>query len=91
MRVEDLLRGVIIQSGNDASIALAQGIAGSEPVARKTARLASISSSPIVTRRSPDTIAVVFRDDGEDYRHYTRGNWAGIVGVMRADVQALAR
>ena len=28
--VEDLLRGVIIQSGNDACIALAQGIAGSE-------------------------------------------------------------
>ncbi len=30
VRVEDLLRGVIIQSGNDASIALAEGIAGSE-------------------------------------------------------------
>jgi D-alanyl-D-alanine carboxypeptidase (penicillin-binding protein 5/6) len=28
--VEDLLRGVIIQSGNDACIALAEGIAGSE-------------------------------------------------------------
>jgi D-alanyl-D-alanine carboxypeptidase (penicillin-binding protein 5/6) len=31
VRVEDLLRGMIIQSANDASIALAQGIAGSEP------------------------------------------------------------
>ncbi len=31
VRVEDLLRGVIIQSANDACIALAQGIAGSEP------------------------------------------------------------
>jgi D-alanyl-D-alanine carboxypeptidase (penicillin-binding protein 5/6) len=30
VRVEDLLRGVIIQSGNDASIALAEGIAGNE-------------------------------------------------------------
>jgi D-alanyl-D-alanine carboxypeptidase (penicillin-binding protein 5/6) len=30
VRVEDLLRSVIIQSGNDASIALAEGIAGSE-------------------------------------------------------------
>ncbi len=30
VRVEDLIRGVIIQSGNDASIALAEGIAGSE-------------------------------------------------------------
>lgn len=28
--VEDLIRGVIIQSGNDASIALAEGIAGTE-------------------------------------------------------------
>ena len=30
IRVEDLLRSVIIQSGNDASIVLAEGIAGSE-------------------------------------------------------------
>jgi D-alanyl-D-alanine carboxypeptidase (penicillin-binding protein 5/6) len=30
VRVEDLLRSVIIQSGNDASIALAEGIAGNE-------------------------------------------------------------
>ncbi len=30
VKVEDLLRGVIIQSGNDASIALAEHIAGSE-------------------------------------------------------------
>ena len=30
IRVEDLLRGVIVQSGNDACIVLAEGIAGSE-------------------------------------------------------------
>jgi D-alanyl-D-alanine carboxypeptidase (penicillin-binding protein 5/6) len=30
VRVEDLLRGLIIQSGNDAAIALAEGIAGNE-------------------------------------------------------------
>ena len=30
IRIEDLLRGVIIQSGNDASIVLAEGISGSE-------------------------------------------------------------
>ncbi len=30
IRVEDLLRSVIVQSGNDASIALAEGIAGTE-------------------------------------------------------------
>ena len=30
VRVEDLLRGVIVQSGNDAAIVLAEGLAGSE-------------------------------------------------------------
>lgn len=30
VRVEDLIRGVIIQSGNDAVVALAEGLAGSE-------------------------------------------------------------
>jgi D-alanyl-D-alanine carboxypeptidase (penicillin-binding protein 5/6) len=32
VRVEDLLRGIIIQSGNDASVALAEAIGGSEEV-----------------------------------------------------------
>ncbi len=32
VRLEDLLRGVIIQSGNDASVALAEHVAGSEDV-----------------------------------------------------------
>ncbi|HMB78142.1 MAG TPA: D-alanyl-D-alanine carboxypeptidase family protein [Kiloniellaceae bacterium] len=31
IRVEDLLRGVVIQSGNDACVVLAEGLAGSEP------------------------------------------------------------
>ena len=30
VRVEDLLRGIVIQSGNDACIAIAEGLAGSE-------------------------------------------------------------
>ena len=30
VRVEDLLKGAVVQSGNDASLALAEGIAGSE-------------------------------------------------------------
>ena len=30
VRIEDLLRGLIVQSGNDAAIALAEGIAGTE-------------------------------------------------------------
>jgi len=31
VQLRDLLRGLIVQSGNDASIAIAEGIAGSEP------------------------------------------------------------
>ena len=30
VKVEDLLRGMIIQSGNDACVVLAEGLAGSE-------------------------------------------------------------
>ena len=30
VRVEDLMRGVIVQSGNDAAVAIAEGLAGSE-------------------------------------------------------------
>ena len=30
VRVEDLLRGIIVQSGNDASIVIAEGLAGTE-------------------------------------------------------------
>ena len=30
VRLEDLIRGVIIQSGNDAAMAIAEGMAGSE-------------------------------------------------------------
>lgn len=31
--------------------------------------------------------SVLFRDDGEDYDHYTRGTWSGIVSRMRLDMQ----
>lgn len=34
---------------------------------------------------------VSFRDDGEDYDHFTSGNWGGIVSVMRAAVAVNAR
>ena len=30
VRIEDLLRGIIVQSGNDACIVIAEGLAGSE-------------------------------------------------------------
>ncbi len=32
VKVEDLIRGVIIQSGNDASVALAEAVAGNEEI-----------------------------------------------------------
>jgi hypothetical protein len=35
--------------------------------------------------------SVAFRDDGEDYDHYTDGSWGGIVSVMRAAVAVNAR
>jgi hypothetical protein len=35
--------------------------------------------------------SVVFRDDGEDYGHYTERNWGGITSPMRRDMEALAR
>ena len=35
--------------------------------------------------------AVAFRDDGEDYGHYTNGNWGGIVSVVRSAMAASAR
>jgi hypothetical protein len=35
--------------------------------------------------------SVVFRDDGEDYRHYTDRNWGGITSLVRRDMEALAR
>jgi hypothetical protein len=34
---------------------------------------------------------VMFRDDGEDYKHYVSGNWQGIAGRLRIDVQTHAR
>lgn len=35
--------------------------------------------------------SVVFRDDGEDYGHYTGRNWAGITSLVRRDMEATAR
>ena len=35
VRVDELIKGIIIQSGNDAAIAVAEGIAGSEPAFAK--------------------------------------------------------
>ncbi len=34
--------------------------------------------------------SVAFRDDAEAYNHYAKGNWAGIVGVVRAAMASSA-
>ena len=52
IRVEDLIRSVIIQSGNDAAIALAEGIGGTEQtfsrIANQLAKQIGLSSSHFV-------------------------------------------
>jgi hypothetical protein len=35
--------------------------------------------------------SVKFRDDGENVNHYNQGNWAGIVGKVRADMELNAK
>ncbi len=52
--VADLLRGMIIQSGNDAAIALAEGVAGSEPafVERMNARARELGLKGLQFRNS---------------------------------------
>jgi hypothetical protein len=35
--------------------------------------------------------SVAFRDNGEQFNHYTNGNWAGIVSKIRADMAANAQ
>ena len=34
---------------------------------------------------------VSFRDDGENYNHYTNGNWGGTVGLVRQDMVTYAQ
>jgi hypothetical protein len=34
---------------------------------------------------------VLFRDDGETYTHYLKGNWGGITSVMRSTMEAYAK
>jgi hypothetical protein len=38
-----------------------------------------------------DHHSVAFRDDGEDYGHYTKGNWDGVVSVVRSAMESYAR
>ncbi|AIL13047.1 hypothetical protein IM40_05250 [Candidatus Paracaedimonas acanthamoebae] len=59
VRVEDLIRGVIVQSGNDASIVLAEGIAGSEEafstqMTHKARELGALNSNFVNATGWPD-------------------------------------
>lgn len=60
VKIEDLLRGIIVQSGNDASIVMAEGISGSEEAfaERMTERAREIGLENTVFRNAtgwPDT------------------------------------
>ena len=76
--VEDLLRGVIVQSGNDSSIILAEGIAGNEPefAAKMTKRARELGLTQSVFTNSnglPDPgLKVTARELGRLAQHIIR-------------------
>jgi D-alanyl-D-alanine carboxypeptidase (penicillin-binding protein 5/6) len=86
VRVEDLLRGLIVQSGNDAAIVLAEGMAGSEEafadrMNKRAAELGLAHSSFVdpwgrddpnqkVTARDMARLAADIIRDYPDYYHY---------------------
>jgi D-alanyl-D-alanine carboxypeptidase (penicillin-binding protein 5/6) len=86
IRVEDLLRGLIVQSGNDASIVLAEGISGSEEafaqamteraqkigMYKSTFRNASgwPDAEHLTTAHDLATLVVATLRDFPDYYHY---------------------
>ena len=85
-RVEDLLRGVIVQSGNDACIVLAEGLSGTEEafaeeMARKAREIGLTGSSfanatgwpdpnQRMTARDLATLAKRIIEDFPEYYHY---------------------
>ena len=85
-RIEDLLRGVIVQSGNDACIVLAEGLAGSEEafaeeMTRRAREIGLIGSSfanatgwpdpnQRMTARDLATLAQRLITDFPEYYHY---------------------
>jgi D-alanyl-D-alanine carboxypeptidase (penicillin-binding protein 5/6) len=83
VRVEDLLRGVIVQSGNDASIVLAEGVGGTEEafaeeMTRKARELGMTGSSFANATGWPDPnqrmtardLAILVRRTIEDFPEY---------------------
>jgi hypothetical protein len=35
--------------------------------------------------------SVAFRDDAQQYNHYANGNWAGVISLVRADMELNAK
>ena len=86
VRVEDLIRGVIVQSGNDACIVIAEGLAGSEDAfaadmtakAREIGMTSSVFKNAsgwpdpehLVTVRDLATLALRTVKDFPEYYHY---------------------
>ncbi|HUN48572.1 MAG TPA: D-alanyl-D-alanine carboxypeptidase family protein [Stellaceae bacterium] len=86
VKVEDLVRGMIVQSGNDACIVLAEGIAGSEAafveqmnekakeLGLKNSHFANVTGLPdpneYVTARDLATLARRLITDFPEYYHY---------------------
>ncbi|MEE2760135.1 MAG: D-alanyl-D-alanine carboxypeptidase family protein [Pseudomonadota bacterium] len=86
VKVEDLIRGIVVQSGNDASIVVAEGLAGSEDAfaaeLNKTARELGMTNSHFVnasgwpdpehrtTARDLAKLAAATIRDFPDYYHY---------------------
>jgi serine-type D-Ala-D-Ala carboxypeptidase (penicillin-binding protein 5/6) len=86
VKVEDLIRGMIIQSGNDACVVLAEGLAGSEQafveqmnetaqkLGLKDSHFANVDGLPdpdeYVTARDLATLARAMTKDFPEYYHY---------------------
>jgi D-alanyl-D-alanine carboxypeptidase (penicillin-binding protein 5/6) len=86
VRLEDLLRGMIIQSGNDACVVLAEGLAGSEEafvdlmnkkareIGLHDSRFANVTGLPhpdhYMTPRDLATLAKRIISDFPEYYHY---------------------
>jgi serine-type D-Ala-D-Ala carboxypeptidase (penicillin-binding protein 5/6) len=84
--IDDLLKGVIIQSGNDACLVLAEGLAGSEEafvelmnqkakeIGLKDSHFADVSGLPnpdhYMTARDLATLAIRTINDFPEYYHY---------------------
>src|SRR5262245_13554279 len=84
--IDDLLKGVIIQSGNDACVVLAEGLAGSEEafvelmnqkakeIGLKDSHFADVSGLPNpdhwMTARDLATLAIRTIKDSPEYYHY---------------------